>query len=463
MANDSDSARPTPDCPLLIGLLVDVSGSMMSSIENRSGRRINRLEGFQDALDGLVVSAGKLSQSDSNARVAPLLKLFAYGFGFGNLISSFFGGSNKRVRDLLQLSNSQSSTVPLDKLTGDWAQYKSNVERMAVEMFGNTPMLEGLEIAYTRFLTETRQSRYFGQPVLFLLSDGEPSDANATEIASVAKRIKNAGVLIVSCYVTSDDITEARHLYRSPLQGWPEGAALMLECASSVPDNSSFSSYLEEYNWIVERDGKLFTQINQSEVLAEFMNLLLSPLEPNRNAAPTLSGPRAPAPDLAEPAIRSHNPKRVRVFVSYSHVDSEYVSSSGLLGYLSGLVRDGVDFWHDERLVAGDAWDARIREEIENSQIALVLVSQTFLNSDYCQNVEISSFLTQRARSGLKIFPVIVSPCDWKSHRWISSTQFEPRGGKTIEADFKDRGNREALYLSILNQLRSLAQAIRGV
>ena len=44
---DHSTGGPTPDKPLLIGILVDVSGSMTTAIENRSGRSTNRLESFR--------------------------------------------------------------------------------------------------------------------------------------------------------------------------------------------------------------------------------------------------------------------------------------------------------------------------------------------------------------------------------------------------------------------------------
>lgn len=434
--------RPTRERPLLIGLLVDVSGSMMSSIRNTTGKDINRLQGFRDALAELVKRAGNLSQGGASEKVAPLLKLFAYGFGFGNPLSALFGGGGPRVRDLLEVPGGPSSTVPLDLLTRDWSIYRSHVEGLALEMLGNTPMREGFELVRRRLRVEATAAPYFGQPIVFVLSDGEPTDATPSEVREIAAAIKSSGTLVVSCYVTSDDITAPRHLYAAPLPHWPPGAALMLECASPVPLGSPFSSYLKEWNWTVEADGRLFTQVNQSDVLSEFMNLVLSPLE-NRPG-------------------QSQNRRAIRVFVSYSHADVGYVSPSGLLGYLSGLNREGVEFWHDERLIAGDAWDAKIREEIATSDIALVLTSQSFLNSAYCQDTEVSAFLERRVSDGLVIFPVLIAPCDWKSHRWLSSTQFEPRGGKTIESDFKDRGSRDALYLDILNQLRTIAESIRS-
>ena len=448
MVEQSVDFRPSPERPLLLGLLVDVSGSMTSSIENRGGKNVNRLESFRDALEDMVKRAGELSQAGTNEPVAPLLKLFAYGFGFGNLLTAIFGGSGPSVRDLLQLPGAQSSTIPLDRLTSEWRTYRAHVEGLARQMFGNTPMREGFTVAGDRFSKELRTSSYSGRPVLFVLSDGEPSDASSNDVAQVAAEMQKAGILVVSCYVTSEDIAEPRRLYGSPRSNWPEGAALMLECASPVPSDSPFSAYLAEYNWALEPNARLFTQINQSETLSEFMNLVLSPLQER-------SGEVAPQtlPRLKKP---------LRVFVSYSHADSSYVGSGGLLQYLAGLQREGIEFWHDDRLVAGDGWDAMIKAEIAKADIALVLVSQAFLNSAYCQDIEVQRFLDLRTAAGLIIFPVIVAPCDWQSHAWLASTQFEPRQGQTIETDYKDRGSRERLYLRILNQLRTVAERIRG-
>jgi internalin A len=73
----------------------------------------------------------------------------------------------------------------------------------------------------------------------------------------------------------------------------------------------------------------------------------------------------------------------VHIFVSYSHRDGKYLDDRSLLGHLQGLRKDGVEFWHDTSLRAGDDWDHTIEKEIECADIALVLVSQMFLNSKY--------------------------------------------------------------------------------
>jgi CheY-like chemotaxis protein len=153
---------------------------------------------------------------------------------------------------------------------------------------------------------------------------------------------------------------------------------------------------------------------------------------------------------------------KTRVFVSYSRSDEKYVGQAGLVGYLRGLEREGFEFWYDQKLVASDAWDAEIKRSVGDSDVALVLVSQAFLNSAYCSDVEVAAFLERRAKAGLVIFPVIVAPCDWKSHSWLASTQFEPRDGRTIETHYKDRGSRDQLYLRILQQLRVVGARLRA-
>jgi hypothetical protein len=111
------------------------------------------------------------------------------------------------------------------------------------------------------------------------LSDGEPTDAAPEEITSLARELHDEEVLIISCYVTDEDLTEPRRLYGSSQVGWPDPALLMFDCASVLPSDSPYEKYLKEYRWILETRSKLFTQVNRSDVLKEFMNVVLSPLD----------------------------------------------------------------------------------------------------------------------------------------------------------------------------------------
>jgi formylglycine-generating enzyme required for sulfatase activity len=143
----------------------------------------------------------------------------------------------------------------------------------------------------------------------------------------------------------------------------------------------------------------------------------------------------------------------IRIFISYSHEDKRYLGKSSLIGFLRGLEREDVEFWSDQAITVGNKWDDVIKGEIAKAQIALVLVSQAFLDSPYCRNVEIYQFIQASESRGLVIFPIMLSACEWQRHEWLKSRQFLP-GGKTIEEDFKFAGKKKRLFLEIKQNLR---------
>ncbi|MCP4373512.1 MAG: TIR domain-containing protein [Deltaproteobacteria bacterium] len=373
--------NPTPERPLLVGLLIDVSGSMTSSIDNVSGQTENRLQSFQNALGDLAAKAQKLSSKDSGE----LLKLFAYGFGFGNLLGAIFGGaSSPPVRDLLEGASSASSTVGINRLSKDWEQYKAHVEGLAIKMFGATPMLEGVDSVYKRFKKEERRQDYCGK-ILFILSDGDPTDATPNEVVASINKLKDADTLVVSCYVTDHNITEPRYLYGTTQPTWPQGANLMFDVASKVPKGTSFYSFLKEHHWAIEEEARLFTQINQSEVLKEFLEVLISPI------------------------VNQEKKNNKSVFVSYSHKDAHWLERLEI--HLKPLVRSGqLELWHDQKIQSGHLWKSEIDKALDNSSVAILLISADFIASDFIASEELPILLEKAEKNGTKIIPVIVSP-----------------------------------------------------
>lgn len=153
---------------------------------------------------------------------------------------------------------------------------------------------------------------------------------------------------------------------------------------------------------------------------------------------------------------------KVKIFVSYSHKDTEYIGPEGLLGFLKGLERDGdVELWVDEKLSGGDEWDDVLKSGIRDCDIGLVFVSQAFLDSHYCMDVEISGFLDRCRSEGMKIFPILLSPCEWELHPWLSHYQALPSGGETIEEHYTEKGRKKRLYLKIRKELRALIEKVR--
>jgi hypothetical protein len=64
----------------------------------------------------------------------------------------------------------------------------------------------------------------------------------------------------------------------------------MLNCASVIPTVSPIEEYLQSRRWHIEPDARLFAQVNQSEILAEFMGIITSPVaasDPGAIVSPT--------------------------------------------------------------------------------------------------------------------------------------------------------------------------------
>lgn len=151
----------------------------------------------------------------------------------------------------------------------------------------------------------------------------------------------------------------------------------------------------------------------------------------------------------------------IRVFISYSHQDERYLRSSSLVGFLKGLEKEDVEFWSDQAITTGNKWDDEIKGSIAKSHIAFVLVSQAFLDSPYCQKVEIYRFIQKSEEGGLVIFPVMLSRCEWGRHAWLKSRKFLPSGDRNIEENFTTPGQRKKIFYEILQDLRKQIDRLR--
>lgn len=101
-----------------------------------------------------------------------------------------------------------------------------------------------------------------------------------------------------------------------------------------------------------------------------------------------------------------------KVFFSYSHKDEPLRNE--LENHLAMLKRDGtIETWHDRRILAGADLDEEIDANLEQAEIILLLVSASFLASEYCYQREMTRALEKHAEGSATVIPVILKPCDW--------------------------------------------------
>jgi len=144
------------------------------------------------------------------------------------------------------------------------------------EMYGGTPMFDALKIVSRRIENECKRKQY-GMVILFLLSDGEASD-DKDGVIYVANQLQNKEVIIVSCYMSEHNISDdPKYLHSKPNKSWTDGALTSFSCASVLPDITEIRNYLNKNGWKMESNCKLFAQVNNSDLLADFFNVVFQP------------------------------------------------------------------------------------------------------------------------------------------------------------------------------------------
>jgi hypothetical protein len=154
-----------------------------------------------------------------------------------------------------------------------------------------------------------------------------------------------------------------------------------------------------------------------------------------------------------------------RVFVSYAREDKKWLDRDyrfNLIPFLiESLKKQNVVFWYDKELRPGDEFRQHIEAEIDQAQIALLIVSQAFLNSEFIEQHEMSR-IANRARLGqMIIVPVLVEPCDWSEYPILADRQMVPGAMPLI--DFTESDPKWAKVKSeILDGIKTQIKRIRS-
>ena len=170
-------------------------------------------------------------------------------------------------RMLARIQSLGDTTISIADLADMWAQSGDAIDRAEDVIFGDTPLTSMFRRLVTRFETEGQHITSDASKVLFVVSDGAPTDGDPRPIA---RRLPD-DVTVVSCFVTNTDVTAARTLFAVPESTWTPGAQPMFDIASAADHDNPFLQSLRARGWIVPAQAHLFMQVNRSDILEEFI------------------------------------------------------------------------------------------------------------------------------------------------------------------------------------------------
>jgi tetratricopeptide (TPR) repeat protein len=136
-------------------------------------------------------------------------------------------------------------------------------------------------------------------------------------------------------------------------------------------------------------------------------------------------------------------------FISYSHKDEAWkddlLPSLKLLQHL-----DVLEPWSDRGIDAGEKWYDEIRAKMLKARVVILLLSRSFLESDFCIKEEIP-YLLERAEAdrSLILVPILIHPCGWKRIPFLKDRQLLPRDGRTVSEHFTTQDARDRLFTEI--------------
>lgn len=147
--------------------------------------------------------------------------------------------------------------------------------------------------------------------------------------------------------------------------------------------------------------------------------------------------------------LPTSKPKGIKIFISYSHNDREYLKE--FRSHLKVLERIGlVKDWHDRSISSGTEWKGQVDENSNQADVIILLISASFIESEYCLDVEINRALTRHENKEALVVPVLIKPVIW-SDLPFAKLQFLPSNEQPVST----WSNKDLAWMDITEGLKA--------
>jgi hypothetical protein len=159
--------------------------------------------------------------------------------------------------------------------------------------------------------------------------------------------------------------------------------------------------------------------------------------------------------DVESHTARAH--RRPMVFVSYAHKDARWLTE--LKRFLEpDLSRGVIELWDDTMIEPGREWRGAIEEALATCTVAVLLVTQMYVASDYISKRELPGLLKAAEERGVPIIWIPVETSRWPETD-LEKLQAARSPQRTL--DSVSTAERKAAWVALADRIKKAALARR--
>ena len=217
------------------------------------------------------------------------------------------------------------------------------------------------------------------------------------------------------------------------------------------------------YNYFIKH---LYWRISESEPFSHIMSSI--PFKEARKlqedirkllAGNTLSTNNQSIPTSSEQTSVSTAPtadEPIEIFVSYAEKDERLLTK--LIEHMALLKHEKlVSAWYSRKIGAGLPRSTEIDVHLNKAAIILLLVSSSFLASQYIYSVEMTRAMELQNMGQARVIPILARPVDWKSAPFGELAPL-PSNGKFVTL----WSDADSAFLNIVESIRAVAEELKS-
>jgi hypothetical protein len=149
---------------------------------------------------------------------------------------------------------------------------------------------------------------------------------------------------------------------------------------------------------------------------------------------------------------------KIEIFFSYAYEDEEDRKlCNEIEKQLGPLKREGlIEVWHRGKINPGEEPDKVSSIHLNQAHILLLLISASFIASDYYYNVEMKRAMERHDADEARVIPILLSPFDWKNAPF-AQLEVLPSNHKPLTR----WSNIDEAIVEIVEELRRVVEKLR--